>query len=84
MTDLPEVQPPYPDTNLEQKTLGKNIMHAPQSVTAPPGSPSWATGSETHGTYLTSSNTTELTAMYTTLNDIYNALLKEGLIKKKT
>jgi hypothetical protein len=58
-------------------------MHAPQQVTQPPASPSWSTGTGASGTYLTSANTSELTAIYNTLNDIYNALLKEGLIKKK-
>jgi hypothetical protein len=83
MTELPEVKPEMPVPNLKEKTLGQDILYAPQKVTAPPNSPSWATGTGSGGTYLTSANETELTAMYTTINDIYNALLKEGLIKKK-
>lgn len=78
---IDEVKPSMPDISLQEKTLGKNVLHAPQSVTAPPAAPSWQTN--TTGNMLTASNTTELTAIYNTLLDIYNALLKEGLIKKK-
>ena len=86
--DLPEIKPQYPaglqTPNIEQPVLGQQIVNAPQSVTAPPATPSWATsGSGTGSPWLSGSNTTELTAIDTTLNDIYNALLKEGLIKKK-
>ena len=35
------------------------------------------------GTYVTSGAVANLTAMATSITDIYNALLKEGLIKKK-
>jgi hypothetical protein len=84
MSDSLEVKPEYANTSLDEKTLGQNVLFAPQAVTAPPGSPSWSTGTGAGGTYLTSANTSELTEMYNTLNDIYNALLKEGLIKKKT
>jgi hypothetical protein len=86
MTDpnkIDEVKPSMPDISLQEKLLGKNVLHAPQQVTAPPAAPSWTTGTGAGGTYLTSANTTELTAIYNTILDIYNALLKEGLIKKK-
>lgn len=83
MSDPLANNPNSVEPELEAKIPGKNILHAPQEVTKPPSSPSWSTGTGSSGTYLTSANTSELTSMYNTLSDIYNALLKEGLIKPK-
>ena len=81
MTDLAEVKPEMPILNLQEKTPGKNILHAPQPVTTPPVNPNMATGSG--GTYISASSASTLNTVCQTVNEMYQALLKEGLIKKK-
>jgi hypothetical protein len=71
----------YEKTGLDEKTLGANILNAPQPVTTPPSSFTMATGSG--GSYISSSNQANLQTIAETVYEMYQALLKEGLIKKK-
>ncbi len=84
MTDpnkIDEIKPEMPVLSLQEQIVGRQITHAPQPVTTPPVNPTFSTGSG--GVYIAGSNATNLNTIAETVNEMYLALLKMGLIKKK-
>jgi hypothetical protein len=80
MTDPLDINSQNPDIQLQEKTIGKNILHAPQPALPVADESTINTGSGV-GTYVSGSAAATITNMRSRIDALETALIKLGLIK---
>lgn len=77
MTELKEIKPDYPNTDLPQRIEGSTLQGAPYKALTPAVAGTLSNG----GTGMTLTDSQVLTATVTRVNEIEQVLKKLGLIK---